>query len=156
MWRYMAGGAGALLIVAASWLLGQTIARPDALSLPTTAANAASTLADLPTPPEASELSREEKRFNRYDKDRNGNIASAEYLLSRQKAYAKLDSNGDGVLSFDEYALKARTKFAGADKDKSGLLDRTEFATTRVIRKAKPGCPPAAAQPADASASDDG
>ena len=156
MWRYMAGGAGALLIVAASWLLGQTMAHTDAPATPPTAASSAMPLADLPAPPEASELSREEKRFNRYDKDRNGSIARAEYLLSRQKAYAKLDSNGDGVLSFDEYALKASTKFAGADNDKSGLLNRSEFATTRVIRKTKPGCPPAAAQPTDASASDDG
>lgn len=148
MWRYLAGGAGALLIVAASWILGQTMAKTDAPpALPPVAADqpspapAPAPLADLPPPPQASELSREEKRFNRYDKDKNGIIGGDEYFLARHKAYAKLDTNGDGVLSFNEYSIKARTKFSGADRDKSGNLSRAEFATTRVIRKPRPACP---------------
>jgi hypothetical protein len=155
MWRYLAGGAGALSIVAVSWMLGQSMATPKAPTEQTTpvAAPEPAPLADLPPPPQASELSREEKRFNRYDKDRNGAIGGDEYFMARRKAYAKLDVNGDGVLSFDEYSIKARAKFAGADRDKSSSLSRTEFATTRVIRKAKPGCPPAkATQPAETAA----
>jgi Ca2+-binding EF-hand superfamily protein len=101
-------------------------------------------LLDVTDPPQASEKTREEKRFNRYDRDKNGGVAADEYLFSRRKAYAKLDSNGDGKLSFDEYAVKTITKFNGADKDRSGILTPAEFLTTRVVR-AKPkstNCPP--------------
>ncbi len=165
MWRYLAGGAGTLIIIAASWMLGQSMATTEAPHMATPPQIASeqqpppASLADLPPPPQASELSREEKRFNRVDKDKNGIIGGDEYFVARRKAYAKLDVNGDGVLSFDEYAIKARTKFSGADRDKSGSLNRTEFATTRVIRKAKPGCPPAKTapvQPAEAPVEDDG
>ncbi len=99
-------------------------------------------IADLAPPPQASERTREEKRFSRYDKDRNGAVARAEYLGGRQKGFAKLDANGDGRLSFDEYAVKAVVKFAAADKDRNGGLNATEFATTRVIRKpvVRPKC----------------
>ena len=85
--------------------------------------------------PAATERTREEKRFGRYDKDKDGTITRAEYLLSRQKAYAKLDINGDGRLSFDEWAIKTTTKFATADRDKSGGMSPVEFATTAVKRK---------------------
>lgn len=101
-------------------------------------------LFDVTDPPQATEKTREEKRFSRYDRDKNGGVAAAEYLFSRRKAYAKLDVNGDGKLSFDEYAVKTITKFNGADKDRSGVLTPVEFLTTRVVR-AKPKstkCPP--------------
>ena len=73
--------------------------------------------------PEASEKTREQKRFDRYDKDRDGAITRDEYLASRNKAFAKLDNNHDGMLSFDEWAVKAETKFATADADKSGAMN---------------------------------
>lgn len=112
-------------------------------------------MVDLAPPPEASERTREEKRFARYDKDRNGAVGRAEYLASRQKGFAKLDVNADGRISFDEYAVKTVTKFAAADKDRDSALNATEFATTRIIRKpkGKPYCPPnlrAPAAPTDA------
>ena len=50
--------------------------------------------------PRALPKTREQKRFGRYDKDRDGAITRDEYLASRRKAYAKLDTNGDGRLSF--------------------------------------------------------
>jgi Ca2+-binding EF-hand superfamily protein len=98
--------------------------------------------------PEASPKTREEKRFGRYDKDRNGAITRDEYLVSRRKAYAKLDGDGDGRLSFDEWATKTTTKFAGADRDKSGSMNAAEFATTAVKRKParRAPCPPAQAE----------
>jgi hypothetical protein len=106
-------------------------------------------LADLPEPASASPKSKEEKRFNRYDKDKNGLVAQEEYLLSRRKAYAKLDANGDGVLQFAEYASKTVQKFARADGDRSGGLNRTEFASTRIVRKQqrRPNCPPSLSIP---------
>ena len=146
MWRFLAGVGSAVLLMVAGLVVWQ--ARADKPSLippaPAAAADAPLGMADLAPPPEASERTREEKRFSRYDKDRNGAVARAEYLLSRQKGFAKLDVNGDGRISFDEYAVKTITKFNGADKDRSGVLTPAEFLTTRVVR-AKPkstNCPP--------------
>ena len=98
--------------------------------------------------PEASPATREEKRFNRYDKDRDASITRNEYLAARRKAFAKLDVNGDGRLDFDEWAVKATAKFAAADRDKSGAMNAAEFATTAVRRKApaRAKCPPQPAQ----------
>lgn len=151
MWRYLAGAAASLLLVVAGLMLGRSMAGDE--MLPAAPAPVSATGEELASPmafgntrtiPTATEKSKEEKRFNRYDRDKNGAVSRDEYLLSRQKAYAKLDVNGDGVLSFDEYAVKAVTKFAKADADKSAVLNRTEFSTTRVIRKDKPKvkCPP--------------
>lgn len=106
--------------------------------------------------PAADEATKEEKRFNRTDKDKNGAIARAEFLFTRQRAFAKLDTNSDGTVSFEEYAAKTAEKFVKADSDKSGVLDRREFATTRVVRKAKPqpqraDCPPPVKSPQPAT-----
>jgi hypothetical protein len=91
----------------------------------------------LPTPPEATPKSREEKRFSRADKDKNGRIEREELLASRRKAFAKLDKNGNGSLSFEEWAVKTIDKFAGADKDRSGWLDAPEYASTALLRRRK-------------------
>ena len=143
MWRYLAGGVAALLMVAAGWLVfsGRARTEPVLPRAPQAVAGSepAEVVPDAPVP-EASERTREEKRFDRYDKDRDSRITRDEYLLSRRKAYAKLDTNGDGRLSFEEWALKTTTKFASADRDKSGTMDRPEFATTAVKRTAKPKC----------------
>jgi hypothetical protein len=145
MWRYLAGGAAMLVLIGAGVFVSREIAGIAAQVPPPPAAVGEPIAPGAVAPPRADEKSKEEKRFNRYDKDKNGAIAREEYLASRRKAYAKLDANGDGVLSFDEYAAKTREKFAKADADKSGVLNRAEFATTRPVRKAKPKCvcPPA-------------
>ncbi len=94
---------------------------------------------------------REARRFNRYDKDKNGGITRDEYFAARRKAYAKLDTDGDGKLSFDEYAAKASKKFTTADADRDGKLAAAEFATTAIKRKPRvDSCPPPDALPADA------
>ncbi|WP_230480823.1 EF-hand domain-containing protein [Sphingomonas sp. Leaf21] len=154
MWRYLAGGFGALLLVGAGLFLWGS--RPDSPS-PLPAASAAVGLPsqgaeeDDGALPEASARTREQKRFDRYDKDRDGAITRDEYLAARRKAYAKLDRDGDGKLSFDEWAVKATTKFAIADRDKSGAMNPAEFATTAVKRRpARRGCPPAQKAPAEA------
>lgn len=154
MWRYLAGGVAALLMVAAGVLLSNALARrdPPAPIQPLGSAPAAAPTDPLPDAlPEASARTREQKRFDRYDKDRNDSVTREEYLAARRKAFAKLDTNHDGALSFDEWAIKATTKFAGADKDRSNTLSRAELATTAVKRKAprRPvNCPPAQAAPA--------
>jgi hypothetical protein len=80
--------------------------------------------------PEASPRNREEKRFSRADRDKDGRIESEEVLGPRRKAFAKLDANGNGALSFEEWAVKSIDKFKGADRDRSGWLTPAEYATT--------------------------
>jgi len=148
MGRFLAGVASALLLVAAGVFLWKSVAGardPVPLAPADAGTPAPVALAPLADPPAASEKTREERRFSRYDKDKDGSVAREEYLASRRKAYAKLDANGDGRLSFEEWAIKTTTKFATADGDRSGALTPAEFATTRVARKspARAPCPPA-------------
>ncbi|WP_298673430.1 EF-hand domain-containing protein [uncultured Sphingomonas sp.] len=152
MWRYAVGGVAALLMVAAGWMLFHgNAAREPALPPPPLASRVQVDDEAAPGVPEASDRTREQKRFDRYDKDRDGRITREEYLASRRKAFAKLDTNGDGRLSFEEWAVKPITKFADADRDRSGTLDRGEFATTAPKRRPKPKC---VCAPAPAAAED--
>ena len=163
MGRFIAGVASAVLLMTAGFFIwrAQADRGPVLPPAPEATISPPMSLADLAGPPEASERTREEKRFARYDKDRNGMVGREEYFVSRQKAFAKIDLNHDGKLSFDEYAAKAAGKFLAADRDRNGQLNATEFATTRVVRKTKPRaapCPPTpraplAAQPDEAEES---
>jgi hypothetical protein len=153
MWRFLAGVAAALVLVTAGFFLWNARAdRASPIPAAPEAVVAGTGDVELAGPPAASEKTREEKRFARYDKDKNGQVAQAEYLAGRRKGFDKLDLNHDGKLSFEEYAVKGIQKFAAADKDKSGQLGAAEFATTRVVRKAKPAkrdCPPTQPAPAE-------
>jgi len=154
MWRYFAGGAGALMLAFAAMFLFRGSAAPEVTTPPPPVAEAAAEEALPDEAPSASAKTREQKRFDRVDKDRNDSVTRDEYFATRKKAFAKLDTNGDGRLSFDEWAIRNTTKFVGADKDKSGTLTRAEFATTAVKRKApaaRCACPKpvAKAAPAD-------
>ena len=95
---------------------------------------------------------REARRFNRYDKDRDGAVTREEYFVSRQKAYARLDLDGDGKLSFAEYSAKAAKKFMTADLNRDQQLGAAEFASTAVKRRVRtaPECPVVAGDGDDA------
>ena len=130
MWRYWVGGAGALLLAVAGMFLFRGSAAPEVKTPPPPVA-AFQGEEELPAEaPRASDRTREQKRFDRLDKDRNDSITREEFLMARRKAFAKLDTNGDGKLSFEEAAVRTTSRFAAADKDKSGALTRAEFATT--------------------------
>jgi len=149
MWRYLVGAGAALLLGLAGLFLLRGSTVPDVKLPAAPAPRAAALTAEDPLPeeaPRASAKTREQKRFDRYDKDRNDAVSREEYLLSRRKAYAKLDANHDGRLDFDEWAAKTTTKFAGADADKSGALSRAEFLATAP--KARAGAKPRCACPA--------
>lgn len=143
MWRFAAGVMATLLLLGAGFLWMSPRAQtavPQRLKPPVIATN------QLPRPtldavPSAAPRTREQKRFDRYDKDRDAIITREEYLASRRKAFAKLDRDGDGRLSFDEWAARTTDKFAKADADKSGTLSAAEFATTAVKRKTPAGRP---------------
>jgi hypothetical protein len=142
--RFLAGAAACFLLLTGAFLFWQSRAA-QAPSLPEAppARMAASSLIAQPqlsAPPEATPKSREQKRFSRADKDKNGRIEREELLASRRKAFAKLDSNGNGALSFEEWAAKTIGKFDGADKDRSGWLNGAEYATTAPPPPKKKRC----------------
>jgi len=140
--RFFAGAAACFLMLTGAFLLWQSRAEePSALPAPPPATTAPKLVRDEPMrAPEASPKSREEKRFDRADKDDNGRIEREELLTPRRKAFAKLDTNGNGTLSFDEWAVKTIDKFSGADKDRSGWLTRAEYATTAPKPPKKKRC----------------
>jgi len=134
MLRFFAGVGSALLLIAAGFFFWQGRAeREDPIPPPPArpAMTAPFSLQTPAAPPAASEKTKEEKRFARADKDKDGGIAREEMMAPRRKAYAKLDTNGDGRLSFEEWAVKTVEKFAAADADRNGALTPAEYATTR-------------------------
>ncbi len=143
MIRFFAGVVAALLLVAAGFFTWRSRAEQESLVPPAPPARlAASPLRQPPIaePPSAPEASREEKRFARYDEDRNGLIARAEMLESRRAAWKKLDTDGNGSLSFEEWAVATAERFAKADADRNGSLTPAEFETTRPKPAPKKKC----------------
>lgn len=152
MQRILIGGVAALLLGGAGLWLWQTQAYqenaipapppPAALSdkLPEAAPGAPAFGPAPPTPPEAPKASREEVRFNRYDRNRDELISRVEMMGSRTKAFKALDKDGNNLLTFEEWAAATGERFAGADVNKDKLLTRKEFASTRPKQTAKPGC----------------
>ena len=138
IWRFLAGVASALLLVGAGLFLWKGVAQSED-PIPPAGEPLILRQPGLAVPPSADH-SREEKRFDRYDKDRNDLITETEYLASRHKAFDKLDGNRDGRLSFEEWATRTTEKFAKADADRSGMLSRAEFGTTKAKRAARPRC----------------
>jgi len=94
-----------------------------------------------PAPPEASELSREERRFYRYDRDRDRIITRNEMLSSRSDAFRKLDTDGNNLLTFEEWAVRTSERFEGMDADGNQELTQAEFATSAPrSRPSAPAC----------------
>ncbi len=116
---------------------------PPPLALPAEPAEPDIPIADAndltgPAPPEATELTREQRRFFRYDKNRDRIISRNEMLSSRTDAFRKLDKDGNNLLSFEEWAVATATRFDKADRNRDRELTPEEFATTKP--KAKPAC----------------
>jgi EF hand len=133
MLRFFAGAAACFLLLTGAFLIWQSRAADRAAlpSAPQPRAFSASMISGAPLEaPEASPKSREEKRFSRADKNKDGKIEADEYFAARRRYFDKLDVDHNGLLSFQEYAAKAIVKFQGADGDHSGWLTAAEFATT--------------------------
>ena len=142
VWRFLAGALASLLMMFGAFLIWKGHAEETAQlpPPPAKAAGAPAVLAQKPaSAPEASPKSREEKRFDRADKNDDGRIALPELLEPRRKAFAKLDTDRDGRLAFEEWAVSTIKKFRGADGDRSGILTRAEYATT-APKPAKKKC----------------
>lgn len=94
-----------------------------------------------PEPPEQSDLSKEELRFFRYDRNRDRVITRDEMLSSRTDAFRALDKDGNNLLTFEEWAVATVDRFEKADVDGDGRLTPREFATTAPKPAAKkPAC----------------
>ena len=155
MGRFLAGVASCLLFVTGIFLLYQSKASepmPEAPAPRLAAATPAIRLAPIGQAPEADAKSKEQKRFERADKNKDGRITLAELVEPRRKAYAKLDLDHDGKLGFEEWAIRTIEKFKTADADKSAVLTPAEYATTAP--KVKPKKAACACGPTLAAADD--
>lgn len=144
MTRFMAGVIACFLLLTGAFFIWQSHAeQTSSLPKPPPAAGKPMMIAGSDNEleaPEASPKNREEKRFSRADKNKNGRIEAAELLAPRQKAFAKLDTNHNGTLSFQEWAVKTYDKISGADKDRNGWLSPAEYATTAPPPPKKKRC----------------
>ena len=146
MGRFLAGIAACLLLVTGGILIWQSKAAGPSLPGAPQARLAAMQvsgmrLAPIPDAPSADPATKEQKRFGRADKNRDGRVTLAELIEPRRKPFERLDLDHDGKLSFEEWAVKTIGKFNDADADRSKVLTATEFATTAPKPKvAKPGC----------------
>ncbi len=93
-----------------------------------------------PAPPESTELTREEQRFFRYDRNRDRRISRNEMMSSRTDAFRDLDTDGNNLLTFEEWAVATGDRFGGMDADGNGWLNAAEFATSAPVRRAAPTC----------------
>jgi len=131
MLRFLAGAAACFLLMTGAFLIWQSHAEqgPSFPSAPAPRSFSASMVSEPLQAPEASAKSREEKRFSRYDHNKNGRVEADEYLAARQRNFDKLDADHNGTLSFREYAVKGIEKFNGAG-GKKGWLSPAEFVAT--------------------------
>lgn len=147
--RVVLGAFGALLLLAVGlfWLQGRAEVErgapppePPATATPESLPSADVAGLQGPAPPEATELSREQQRFFRYDRDRDGRITRNEMLSTRTAAFRDLDRDGNNLLTFEEWAVTTVERFDQADADRDRALDPKEFATTAPRPAATPRC----------------
>jgi len=149
--RIVLGALAALLFVAAGlfWWQGRAEIEPgdplpevieEPVAVPEVLPSADTEGLVGPAPPEASDATREQRRFWRYDRDRDGRITRNEMLSTRTKAFRKLDKDGNNLLTFEEWAHATAAKFDTADSDGNRELSPGEFATTKPKRSKKPKC----------------
>jgi hypothetical protein len=148
MLRYVYGAGSALLLILAGFFIWRIQAQPEQ-SLPqapvSSEADEEVEDGDAPSaqgrprrPPSAPERSKEERRFNRADRNNDGRVSREELLQPRQKAFQRLDANRNGSLSFEEWAARSITKFGTADANRDGALTRQEYATTAPRPRPRP------------------
>ncbi len=145
--KFLLGGLAGLLLLTGGFFLWQGVsATPDpaAEAVPPPAdipaADADAVGAPPPEPPSAKAATREERRFQRYDRNRDGSVTRIEMMSTRTNAFKRLDTDGNNLLSFEEWAVATGERFGTADADRSGGLNAAEFATTAPRREARSRC----------------
>jgi hypothetical protein len=156
--RFLAGVASCFLLMTGAFLIWQSRAEqgPSFPAAPEARSTSLFGGGERLQAPEADAKTREEKRFSRYDKNKDGKVEADEYLAARRRNFDKLDADHNGALSFQEYAVKGIEKFNGAG-GKKGWLSPAEFvATAPPPPKHKTcSCRAPAAEPAVAQSGDD-
>lgn len=147
--RMLIGAFGALMLVAFGlfWWQGRAIEAeglpppeaPGGPDLPHPEPLPSADIADVKGPPlpEAVRMTDEQRRFARYDVNRDLIITRNEILSSRVSAFRRLDVDGNNLLTFEEWAVTTVKRFEGADADANDRLTPAEFATTAPKRKPK-------------------
>ncbi len=151
--RIVIGALAALMLVAAGifWWQGRASDGAGSSVAPLPLASAAPSEAEElpeadpgdmvgPGLPQANEATREQRRFDRLDKDRDDRITRNEMLSPRVKDFRKLDTDGNNLLTFEEWAIATSNKFKAADGDGDQALNRAEYATTKTKAARKPAC----------------
>ncbi len=153
--RILLGALGALVLVGLGifWMQGraqieQAAPPPDPQALaegaddPDTLPSADVGDLEGPEPPEASELTREQRRFFRYDRNRDLKITRNEMLSTRTSAFRRLDTDGNNLLTFEEWAISTSARFDEMDADADNELTQAEFATSAPAsrRSSRPRC----------------
>lgn len=149
--RVVLGAVSALLLAAAGlfWWQGRAdtqvglpppVAAPEEVAAPGPLPSADIRGLRGPTPPEATELTREQRRFSRLDRDLDNRITRNEMLSTRTRDFRKLDLDGNNLLTFEEWAVATSNRFKAADGNGDLWLSREEFWTTRPRDVPKPKC----------------
>jgi len=135
MLRFFTGAGSAALLLFAGFFIWKGMATRAETPVPAAPAEAADAAAeDGPVapgrPPSADARTREQRRFDRADRDNDGRVTVEEMTWQRRRNYQRLDTDRNGQLSFEEWAGATLRKFAEADANRDRALNRTEFATT--------------------------
>jgi hypothetical protein len=148
--RIVLGAVGALLLVGAGifWWQGRAESQHGAAlpaALPAALVDDALPGADGSglhgaAPPVMDEVTREQRRFDRLDRNRDAKITRVEMLGPRVAAFRKLDVDHNNLLSFEEWSVKTNDRFRGADRNADQALTREEFLTTKPKPVKQPEC----------------
>ena len=148
--RIVLGAVAALLLVGAGLFWWQGRAETERGAPPPGAPIAATPEEPLPfadadgrvgpAPPEADPVTREQRRFDRLDRDRDGRITANEMLAPRAAAFRKIDADRNNLLTFQEWAVRTSTRFRSADGNRDNALTREEFAATKPKPAKQPEC----------------
>src|SRR5437870_3573267 len=109
MLRFLTGAGAATLLLLAGFFIWKGVAQSGDSPVPGAPVRTAAA-ADIPAipgrPPSADERTREQRRFDRADRDNDGRITIEEMTYGRRRNYDRLDTNHDGRLSFEEWAAR--------------------------------------------------
>lgn len=148
--RILLGALGALLLLGIGLFWWQGRAETEAGAPPPEPAPEIAVQGPLPSAniagmrgpalPEASEVSKEQRRFGRMDRDGDNRITRNEMMSTRTADFRRLDVDGNNLLTFEEWAVTTANRFKSADANGDLWLSREEFWTTRPREQPRPKC----------------